>query len=181
MRNVLVVSEDTIRSNSEISDNVWGKSLLPSIRTSQDLYLQEFLGSCLYNKILDLISDGSISQTENAPYKLLLDDYITPYMIERVVADTIPTIANKIANLGVYKSNDEYANNIDNVQTDRLAQSHIDKADHYAKRMQHFLKSNKDMYPELNECGCGDIKPCLDSAADCSIFLGGYRGRTIIR
>lgn len=179
MNNILVISEDTIRSNSEISDNIWGKSLLPAIRTAQEIYLEMFLGSCLYNKILNLISTGEIGLDANIAYKNLLDTYITPFMIERVVADLIPIIGNKITNLGVFKSDDEYAKNTGADEVDRLYQLHVNKSDHYAKRMQQFLKSNMDIYPELDVCNCGDVKPCLDSSADCSIWLGGTRGKYV--
>lgn len=179
MNKVLVVSEDTIRTYSEISENIYGKSLLPAIRTAQDLYLQEILGSCLYNKILNLIEDGSIVDIENAPYKNLLDNYVQPYMIERVVADLIPIVGSKIANLGVYKSQDEYTQNVSAGEVDRLQYSHVVKADHYAKRMQNFLKGNRSAYPELDACGCADVKPNLDSAEDVSLYLGGRRGRRL--
>lgn len=177
---VLLVSEDTIRTYSEISDNLYGKSILPAIRTAQDIYLQGFLGSCLYQKLLSLVADGTIVDNENVQYKDLLDDYIEPYMIERVIADLIPIVGSKIVNLGAIRTNDEYASNIPAGEVDRLQYLHITKADHYAKRMQHFLKLHKEAFPELDCCGCGaDIKPNLESAEDCGIFLGGYRAKIV--
>ena len=177
---VLVISEDTIRTYSEISDNVWGKSLLPAIKTAQDIYLQGFLGSCLYIKILDLIADGSITASENIAYKDLLDNFIEPYMIERVIADLIPVVGSKIANLGIFKSRDEYADNVSAGEVDRLQYLHVTKADFYAKRMQNFLKAHMEAYPELDCCGCGaDVRPNLDSAEDCGLWLGGFRGRIV--
>lgn len=179
MNKVLVVSEDTIRTYSEISENIYGKSLLPAIRTAQDLELQEILGSCLYKKILSLIEDGSIVAEVNIAYKDLLDDYIQPFMIEQVVADLIPIVGSKIANLGVFKSSDEYTSNVPADEVDRLQYSHVVKANHYKKRMQYFLKQNKTAFPELNNCKCGDIQPNLESAEDVSIYLGGIRGKRI--
>lgn len=179
MNKVLLISEDTIKSNSEISDNLWGKNLLPAIRTSQDLYLQETLGSCLYKKILALVENGEISLEANVQYKDLLDDYITPYLIERVVADLIPIVYSKVSNLGVFKSNDEYANNIPAAEVDRLQYQHVVKADHYQKRMQDFLAGNRTAFPELASCSCGEVKPNLDSSEDCGLWLGGPRSRII--
>ena len=180
MRNVLLLSEDMLKTNSEISDNLYGKSLLPAIRTAQDLYLEEYLGSCLYEKILDLVGDGSIMAPENVAYKDLLDDFITPFLIERVIADLIPVVGSKIANLGIYQSRDEYTDNVSSADVSRLQNLHVIKANHYAKRMQLFLKSNRTAYPELECCSCsGGIKPTLDSVAETGIFLGGYRGKVV--
>lgn len=177
VKNVLLISEDTLKSNSEISDNLYGKSLLPAIKTSQELYLQEFLGSCLYNKLLSLVADGTISDQENVAYKDLLDLYCTPYLVERTVADLIPVVGSKIANLGVYKSSDQYTDNVSAGEVERLQNLHVIKANHYAKRMQLFLKGNRSAFPELDCCSCGEIKPTLDSSADCGLWLGGIRGK----
>jgi len=177
--NVLLLSEDKLKSYSEISDNLYGKSLMPAIKTSQELYLQGILGSCLYQKLLSLVADGSIIDDENVAYKDLLDGYCTPYLIERTIADLIPIVGSKIANLGVYKSQDEYTSNVSAGEVDRLQYSHVVKADHYAKRMQNFLKGNRSAYPELDACGCADVKPNLDSAEDVSLYLGGRRGRRL--
>lgn len=181
MTKVLLISEDMVRTYSEISDNVFGKSLLPAIRTSQDVYLEQYLGSCLYKKLLSLVGDGSISAVENEAYKDLLDEYVQPYLIERVVADLIPVVGSKIANLGVYKSSDQYTENVSAGEVDRLQNLHVIKANHYAKRMQQFLKSNREAFPELSCCSCGEIKPELESVAETGIFLGGVRGRIIRR
>lgn len=177
MTKILLISEDMVRSYSEISDNVFGKSLLPAIRTAQDLYLEEFLGSCLYKKLLDLVGDGTISNQENVAYKDLLDEYIQPFLLERVVADLIPVVGSKIANLGVYKSSDQYTENVSAGEVERLQNLHVIKANHYAKRMQLFLKGNRSAFPELDCCSCGEIKPTLDSSADCGLWLGGIRGK----
>ena len=179
MNKVLLVSEDTIRKYSEISENTYGKSLLPAIRRTQDVKLQEILGSCLYRKLLSLVEDGSILLEQNVAYKDLLDDYITPYMIEQVVADLIPIVGSKIANLGVIKSNDEYATNVSADEADRLAYQHVVFANHYAKMLQDFLKGNAEAYPELKCCECGGVRPNLNSAEDCSIFLGGLRAKIL--
>ena len=180
MNKVLVISEDAIRTYTEISENVWGKSLLPAIRTAQDISLQEILGICLYRKILSIIEDGSVTAQENVAYKDLLDEYIQPFMLEQVVTDLIPIIGSKIANLGIYKSQDEYTANVSADEVDRLQYSHKVKADHYAKRMQNFLKANRQAFPELDSCGCGDVQPNLNSAEDVSIFLGGVRGKRYV-
>ena len=177
MTKILLISEDMVRSYSEISDNVFGKSLLPAIRTAQDLYLEEFLGSCLYKKLLDIVGDGTISNQENVAYKDLLDEYIQPFLLERVVADLIPVVGSKIANLGVYKSSDQYTENVSAGEVERLQNLHVIKANHYAKRMQLFLKGNRSAFPELDCCSCGEIKPTLDSSADCGLWLGGIRGK----
>ena len=175
MNNVLLISEATVKANSEISDNLYGSYLLPAIRTSQELYLQPVLGKSLYESIIDKVSDGSIVNEGNASYKELLDDYIQPYLLERVLADLVPIVSAKIANLGTVVSKDEYVVNLSVTDAEKLHNFHIVKSDAYLKRMQEYLLANLAAFPELDECTCNSMRSNLDSAASTGIWLGGDR------
>lgn len=175
--NVLLVSEDYIKTNSNLNENVWGEYLLPAIKTSQDMGLQSIIGSCLYNALIDMVSDSSITASTNTQYKVLLDDYVQDYLMYATITDLVPIIGVKLANLGVVVSNDEHVQNLSETERNNIQGYYEKKTDFYAKRLQSFLNSNKDSFPEL-KCGCecdGTIKPNLDSAASTGIFLGGLR------
>ena len=178
MQNVLLISESTVKANSELNDNIWGKYLLPSIRTAQDMYLQQIIGRNLYVTLLGLVDDGTILDTENEHWKTLLEDYIHPYLIERVQADIIPIVSAKVANLGSVHSKDEYVENLSVENAEKLQNMHIHKADFYCKRLQEFLVANAQTYG-VDECTCNTLKANLQSAASTGIFLGGYRGRIL--
>ena len=174
MQNILLISEDFVKSNSELTDNMYGKYLLPAIRTSQDLYLQPILGKTLYNTVIGMVADGSIVDPENAHFKELLDDYIQPYLLERVLADLVPVVSAKVANLGTVHSKDEYVENLSVTDAEKLQHLHIIKADSYCKRMQEYLLENSQMFP-IDACTCNAMKSNLDSAASTGLWLGGYR------
>lgn len=179
MTSVLLVSEDFIKTNSAIDDNLFGKFLLPAIREAQDVGLQSIIGSCLYKKLISLISEGLILDEEYAAYKALLDDYIQPYMLYQVHVGIVPIISVKLANIGTVLTNDEYVSNLNNKERDLVLHHYQNLADSYCKQLQNYLKTNKDLYPEL-ECGCecdGNIKPNLNSSASSDIWLGGFRSR----
>lgn len=173
MTNILLISEDTLKTYSHLNDNVWGKSLTPAIITAQDIYLQKFLGSCLYKKVLELVENGGIRNENYAIYKELLDDYIANFLIYQTLANLIPEISTKITNMGLVVSNDEHVQNVTQGERDLVMGQYQKYADAYCKMMQDFLKENRDSFPELNCCGA----PTLDSSAECGLFLGGTRGR----
>lgn len=174
MQNILLISEDYVKSNSELTDNMFGKYLLPAIRTSQELYLQPVLGKTLYDTVIDVVSDGSIVDPENSHIKELLDDYIQPYLLERVLADLIPIVSAKVANLGTVHSKDEYVENLSVENAEKLQQFHIIKSDAYLKRMQEYLLANSGIFP-IDSCTCDSMRSNLDSAASTGLWLGGYR------
>lgn len=179
MRNVLLISEDTIKTQSGINDNIWGKSLLPAIREAQEIGLQSIIGSCLYQRLCSMVEDGSIIDTENLPYKTLLDEYISYYLIYRTIADLIPVIGTKLGNIGVVISNDEHMVNLSEDERSRVDTYYEYRSDFYCKRLQEYLLNNKELYSELDECSCENMKANLDSAASTGLWLGGLRARKI--
>lgn len=175
MRNVLLISEDTIRTQSGLDNNIWGKSLLPAIRESQEIGLQGIIGSCLYERLCSMVEDGSIRDTENLQYKTLLDEYISYYLLYKVISDLIPVIGVKLANIGVVISNDEHVQNLTEDERSRVDTYYLYRADFYCKRLQRYLITNKELFPELDECSCTNMQKNLDSASSIGLWLGGYR------
>ena len=173
MTNILLISEDTLKTYSHLNDNVWGKSLTPAIITAQDIYLQKFLGSCLYKKVLELVENGGIRNENYAMYKELLDSYITNFLIYQTLANLIPEISTKITNMGLVTSSDEHVQNVTQGERDLVMGQYQKYADAYCKMMQDFLKENRDSFPELNCCGA----PNLDSSAETGLWLGGTRSK----
>lgn len=175
IHNILLLSEDFIKTNSNISDNAFGKFLLPAIRESQEIYLQEIIGSALYQSILEKIKDNALTD----PYKEFVDDYVRWYLLYQVLADVIDILDVKLANLGTVRSRDEYVDNIGDGERDRLKQNYQYKADFYCRRMQEFLLNNRNAFVELDECVCDRLNAQLNSSASTGIFLGGYRGKRL--
>lgn len=180
MNKVLLVSEDYIKTYSNLNENVWGDYLLPAIREAQNIGLQSILGSCLYNALLGMVDDGSITDLENVAYKTLLDDYIQDYLMYQAITDLVPIIGVKMANLGVAISNDERIVNLTEDERNNIKQYYQIRTDWYCRRLQEFILENKDAYKELDECQCSKIKANLDSAASTGLWLGGFRGRKIM-
>lgn len=177
MTNILLISEDTLKTYSNLNENIYGKSIAPSIVISQDIYLQKFLGSCLYKKILELVDNCMIESIINQHYKYLLDEYITPFLIYQTIANLIPELSVKVANLGTLISNDEHLENLSQGDRNLVIAHYQNIADSYCRYMQVYLKENRMKFPELN-CECDS--PVLDSSSDTGLFLGGERGRIIL-
>lgn len=176
MRNVLLCSPDFIRLNSNISDNVNSKILMTAIRETQEDELQEILGQILFEKLQDLVYDGTIENEENLIYKKVLDK-AQMFITYRVVAEIIILLNMKIDNAGLIQTRGENMEfmNIDDSFT--MKQHYDTKASHYAYLLQNFLMEHLGEIPELTECQAWKIRSTLYSAASPSIFLGGDRGR----
>lgn len=176
MTNILLISEDYVKTNSNVDDNLWGSFLLPAIRESQEMGLQSIIGGNLYETICGMVGDESIMNEDNFNYKYLLDKHIQPYLLYQVMVGVIPLLGTKISNLGLLKTDDEKSYNVSKTERDDLATYYQYRADFYTKRMQEYLCKNSTLYPELNECDCGKMSANLYSSTSCDIWLGGARG-----
>lgn len=175
INNVLILSEDFVKTNSNLSDNAWGKFLLPAIREAQHIHLQTILGTNLYEAILNKIKDGSLAD----PYKELVDDYCRWYLLYVVLSDIIDVLDVKLANLGSYRNRDEYIENISDEERQRLKQNYAYKAQFYGDRLVQFLLDNRQAFPELDDCTCHNLSSHLNEQAATGLWLGGIRGRNI--
>lgn len=179
MTNILFISEDFIKTNSGLNDNLFGKSLLPAIRESQDIYLQQIIGSTLYKKLIDLVDSETIGDVENALYKELLDEYVRSYMLYQTIVQVIPVTNVKLSNYGTTLSDDQYLVNLSQGDAELIEKHYSILADFYARRLQEFILNHCN---ELNVdvCTCDGIRANLKNAATCGIFLGGERGRRLV-
>ena len=176
MTKVLLCSEDYIKTNSALNDNLWGKFLLPAIREAQDINLQIYLGECLYKTILGMVADNSITASTNESYKALLDDYVQPYLLYQVQANIIPTINVKLGNIGSVVSNDEHISTLSQANIDLVQSDFQHKADFYAQRMLNFILNHSSEF-NLDECACKELNAHLNSAASTGLWLGGLSGQ----
>lgn len=170
MAKVLLISEKTLKENSIINNNVDGMYLLPAIEFAQDSGLQLLIGTKLYNKLMDLVATGDI-QTE-LDYKLLLDEYITPYLLNKVTADIQLPLAYKLRNQGLVQQTGENTYVPSLKDTQYIIQHYENQANFYGGRLSDYLKANRSKYPEYCSIdSCSDIRS--DSGAyKTGIYLG---------
>lgn len=175
--NVLLTSENRIKSISPLSDNIAGKYLLPTIKVVQDVQLRTTIGSCLLTALQQMIAEGTINDGEHEVYKDLLDNYIQPYMAHQVLSEIVEFVANKIVNAGVMQMSDEHQNNSYRPDKNDLKLTYLRHADSYKRLMQEFLLENSSLIPELTDCECKRIRENLHTAYSGGIWLGYTRGR----
>lgn len=168
MNNILLISEKTLKSQSYINNNVDSCYILPAIQTAQDIGLQQLIGTMLYDKLTSDIANDRLDDN----YKKLLDDYITPYLIYKVLANIQVPLAFKNRNAGVVKTSDDNITVVD-MDDAKVMSSYYDKtASFYGIRLTNFLCANNNIYPEYRSVSSiADLRADRD-AYNTGIFLG---------
>ena len=158
MKAIFITAND-LKRYSVVNANVDNDKFMQFIEISQDIHVQNYLGTDLYNKYQTLIIDGTINDVGNAKYKTLLDTYIKPFTIHWALVEYLPYAAYTVANGGVYKHTSETSQTVDKNEIDFLIEKQRDTAQHYTRRFIDFMCFNSNDYPEYNSNSNGDMYP----------------------
>lgn len=176
MKDVILVSENFVRSNTNISSNLQDKFIQSAVREATDVDFEELVGTNLLNKLKELIEKQEVNAPENRIYKKLLD-IAKYYLAYCAVARLVVISSVKIDNIGANVTSDNNVQALDFDDVFRLEKYYQNKADVYKKKVQVFLQKNVNEISELQQNDCRDIKANVYSAASSGLWLGGARGK----
>jgi len=148
----LFTSEQYIKDNSIINENVDNKYITNTITLCQKLYLKNLLGTALYNEIAGEINAGSVS-TDN---QTLLDDYLQDVLLYRVLQEGIMYFTYKIENKSVVRKNSDNSTPIDQDDVFMLKDDFKDKAELFEDRARKYLLENATATKYANYLDPGD-------------------------
>lgn len=172
MAEILLTSEAFVKSVTNVSDNLAGKYILPSIREAQEQGLKSILGDCLLSKVKHLFNTDSLEGI----YKELVD-HCQYYLAYSAIVEVTNKVSFKIGNFGVAKSTDENLQVASYDEIVKMQYYYQTKVDAYCLELQQWLLQNRESIPELTECHCRKLSSNLHSAASCGVYLGGARGK----
>ena len=144
----LFITRNDIIKNTPLGGAIDSDALLPFVRTAQEKYLLNLLGTVLYNKIQDDIE----SQTAfTGRYEDLVDNYIKPTLIWYSCVEYIPFSAITFKSNGAVKQISEQSVQPGKNEIDYLLNKALNNADYYATRLQDYLIAYSSEIPEYLE------------------------------
>ena len=144
----LFITRNDIIKNTPLGGAVDADALLPFVRTAQEKYLLNLLGTVLYNKIQDDIEAGD---SFTGIYQTLVSDYIKPTIIWYACVEYIPFSAISFKSNGAVKQQSETGVAPGKNEVDYLLNKALNNADYYSTRLQDWLVANNENVPEYNE------------------------------
>lgn len=173
MARVLLLTTDKLKKNTPIQENVDDSIIKPYIYKAQETHVHQYLGTDLYNKILNEVQAGTIT----GDYKTLLDDYIQPTLIEWSFYEVLPFVSLKITNKSIGRGNADYLSEADLDDLKYLRQTVRDVAEFYGTRLIGYVKQYSNNFPEYQtNSGLDKIIP-NSSAYFNGVYLGGGRSK----
>lgn len=174
MREIYLISTETVKSLTNMSDNLSPKYLYSAILEAQEIGLNEVLGTALYTKLCGLVGSGEIKDDANKKYKTLLDTHVKYYLAYQTIANVILICSVKIDNIGTTQNTDEHSENLPLKDVFQMQSYYQAKSDFFKGRLQAYLRENKTEYPELEYHSAYQTLAEIESAYSCPIWLGGY-------
>tara|TARA_R110002126_G_scaffold287987_1_gene441139 strand:+ start:199 stop:699 length:501 start_codon:yes stop_codon:yes gene_type:complete len=159
MATALFISRTDLVKNSILDGNVDTDKFIQFIKIAQEIHIQNYLGSKLY----DRISADIIAGTLTGDYLSLVTDYLQPMLIHYAMMDYLPFAAYQIKNGGVFKHNSENSETVSKDEIDFLTKKQRDFAEYYTRRFIDYICFNSNKFPEYNNNTETDIYPDKDT------------------
>jgi hypothetical protein len=150
--------EDLVR-NTALGGNIDTDKFIQFISIAQDIHIQNYTGTKLYDKISNDILAGTLAN----PYLALVSDYLQPMVIHWAAVEYIPFAAYTIANGGVFKHSSENSTTADKVEVDYLVNKARDLAQYYTDRFITYMSYNQATFPEYYLNSNADVYPDTDA------------------
>jgi hypothetical protein len=169
MAYALLISTEDVKKFTITNGNLDADDFIEYIKISQDITIQNYLGTKLYEKLQELILNDEINNEEFEDYKILLVTYIKPMLIHWAMVYYLPFAAYTLSNKGLFKHTSENATNVDKAEVDYLVEKERDIAESYTQRFIDFMCFNQSTYPEYNSNNNEDVNP------DTNNFYNGWQ------
>jgi len=144
----LFVTRNDIIKTSPLQGSIDSDRLLPFIKTAQEKYILNLLGTVLYYK---LQADVEASIPFTGIYQVLMEEHIKPSLIWYSVVEYLPFSAVQFKSEGAVKHQSEQSQAVSKTEVDYLVQKSQDNAEWYVTRMQNFLIAYNNQIPEFYE------------------------------
>jgi hypothetical protein len=139
----LFIETDRLKEFSVISENLDSKLLEPTIINVQELSLKYIIGKDLYAELVTEVN----AATTTALNITLLNDYIEPYLINKVIADSVIDLTYKLRNKAIMTTSSDFGQVANLTDLSKVQGKYNGIAEGYKKAIQEYLCDNSSSYP----------------------------------
>lgn len=156
----LFITRTDLARNTIINGNVDTDKFIQFIKIAQQMHIQNYLGSALYNRIEQDVIDDTLT----GDYLTLVKDYIQPMLIHFAMVDYLPFASYEVKNGGLFKHRSETSESVTKEEMDFLVQKHRNFADFYTRRFIDYMAFNSQLkFPEYWNNNNDDMYPDRDA------------------
>jgi hypothetical protein len=147
MAYALFITRNDIIKNTPLQGAIDADALLPFVRTAQDKYLKNLLGTVLFGYLQAQILAGTVD-TLSVYYQDLLDDHIKNTLNWYACVEYLPFSSVQFKSNGAVKQQSEQGTAPSKSEIDYLRSTAQTNADYYALRLQNYLIAYANNIPQ---------------------------------
>lgn len=178
------ISETYLKDNSPLNNAVDMTDVYPFAKTAEEVYIQEAIGTCLYDDLIaKIIASKASPPTVMSTVDIDLCKKIRSCMVWLTTYDALPFIWVKIRNIGLVKQNGDNLETTSQAEMTYIRSQIKNKQDFYLRLLQSFLCENSADYPEYT-CSCADcsgVGPNTNVSNSMGIVLDGPKNDLIVK
>lgn len=162
------ISETYLKNNSPLSGNVDIGEVYPFARTAEEIYIQEALGTKLFNRLVESLNASPKDTTDN---EVTLLKKVRSALLWYTIYDALPFLDIKVRNIGVVRQAGENLTSVNRDDVTYLRDQCLGKAKQYMDLVQKYLCENgedfeqyrggtwdcSELYPNTRSFGASDV------------------------
>ena len=160
MANALFIEVGDLAKFTSMNGSIDTDKTKQLIYLAQQLHIQNYLGTDLYDRFNDdIVAGGS---PVGATYIALMTDYIKPMVIWFTFYEYLKFAPYEVSNKGVFRHSSENSEVLDVTHINSLEDKAKAVAEHYSKRFVDHMCFNSSSFTEYNSNSNGDMYPDKD-------------------
>ena len=140
----LLISAETLKLNTTLSENVDDNLIHPVILVSQDQHIQPILGTDLFDYMKANMT------TVTGDYATLLNDYIQKPLVYWTLAKLYPLLKYRMVNHSVVSMDNEQGTSASYDELKPLIANAEDSAQFYTERLIDYLQNNSSSFSQYS-------------------------------
>lgn len=162
MAHSFFITETYLKDNSPIGGNVDIKDIYPFAKTAEKIYIQEAIGTSLYDDLVTKIAaDNDLS---GYPNELILARKIREAVLWYTCYEALPFISIKLRNIGAVKQTGDNLESVPYDEIEKLRHECKKKGDFFLQRVQDYLcKYGKSLFTAYGEETSDELSPNMDN------------------
>lgn len=167
MDRAFFISERYLKDNTPMGDNVDIKDIYPFAKTAEDIYIQEIIGTPLFNRLVESLNASPKNTTDNETTLLLI---IRDALKWYTLYDATPFFWIKFRNIGIVKQNGDNLETVSDKEMDKVRNEFMNKAKFYSNRLVDYLCINSSKFSQYSgPYQWSDLRPSRKVASNCDL------------
>lgn len=144
----LFITRNDLIKQTPLQGSIDADRLIYFVRTAQEKYILNLLGTVLYYKLqADILAQTPFTGI----YEILMNDHVKPTLIWATMVEYLPFSGVQFKAEGAVRHESEQSKAVSKNEIDYLLQKASDNMEYYSTRMQNFLVAYSDQIPQFLE------------------------------